>query len=551
MIFRVALVIALSVLLVASCTVIGSNLIAPPAGPSAALPTAPLPETPALTAPAAALTASPTASSASAPTAAATTAPTGTTPAGGQPAEAALYETALRPQAEQGLDLRGMTEYSLTVSLAPDLTTVTGQARIRYTNRAKEPLDSLYLHLFPNLWNDGMQVSDVKVDGRAVKPSAESQNSLLRVPLQPALAPGSVAELELAFTEPIPQNGDVGNYGEFAHENGVLAMAHFYPTVAVYDSHWHVETPALQGDVIFNSASLYDVSLTAPSDLVVVATGETLGSTRNRDGTTTWRLAGGPMRDFNVAASADYQQASGSVGDVAINSYFLPNDIAGGKQALSWMKLAMEVYQQAFGPYPYRELDLVSTSTTAGGIEYPGMIVVAERLYSDPNQSVTFEGATVHEVAHQWWYNVVGNDQVNDPWMDEAFAQYSAYLYYAKQYGEPGAQGYADAMKRRWQSGPHSDMPIGLPVADYQGAEYGQIVYGRGPLFFLALHDRIGEKAMTEFQRRYYTENRWRIATPAEFKKLAEEVSGQDLTDLFKEWVYPKGMPTPPAPPGP
>ena len=87
--------------------------------------------------------------------------------------------------------------------------------------------------------------------------------------------------MSLHFAVPVPSGDGVGNYGEFALQDGVLALAHFYPTVAVYDTDWRLETPAPHGDVIFQDASLYDVTLTAPADLTVVATGATLGKTAN------------------------------------------------------------------------------------------------------------------------------------------------------------------------------------------------------------------------------------------------------------------------------
>ena len=143
-----------------------------------------------------------------------------------------------------------------------------------------------------------------------------------------------------------------------------------------------------------------------------------------------------------------------------------------------------------------------------------------------------------HEVAHEWWYNVVGNDQVNHPWLDEALAQYSTYLYTRETYGETDAQGFVDVVTNlRWGSIGYLKMPIGLPSAAYTPDQYSGIIYGRGPLFLLALRDRLGEAKMAGFLRRYYHAFAWGVATPDDFRKLAEEVSGQDLGDLFAEWV--------------
>lgn len=550
--FLLALIVCLG--LVAGCVALALPP-APPAWPDEHLPatpitvaassTAPAPPTSAAAAEAPVVTPTPP-PGAPALTAAATAFPTPTPePA---PVNWDIYQAALRPAVIQQLasDMRPggplsvLTQYSLTVTLSPDLKRVDGRARVRYTNNESVPLAEVYFHLFPNLWNDGMTVAGATVDGRSVAATLESDDDLLRVPLDQPLAPGRWTDIALDFRVPIPTNTEVGNYADFAYVNGILALAHFYPTVVVYDADgWHLETPATQGDVVYHDASLYDVSLTTPANLIVVATGATLGRVENGDGTVTWRLAGGPLRDFNLAASRRYQTASRQVGDIAVNSYFLPEDAAGGQQALDWAALSLQAYQAQFGAYPYRELDLAATETTAGGIEYPGLIVIGQRFYSDPNNAIFFEGITVHEVAHQWWYNVVGNDQVNHPWLDEALTQYSTYFYYEKYYGPEAITNLLDSFRARWSRVDFAEKPIGLPVSAYPDKEYGAIVYGRGPLFLLALRDRIGADKMAQLLRRYYAEYAWKIAMPADFRRLAEEISGQDLGDLWAQWVEP------------
>ena len=139
-----------------------------------------------------------------------------------------------------------------------------------------------------------MTVTEAQVNGKAVSATYPSGDDVIGLPLAAPLAPGESVELALRFDLPVPSGEGVGNYGEFALQDGVLALAHFYPTVAVYDSDWRLETPAPHGDVIFQDASLYDVTLTAPADLTVVATGATLGKTANGDGSATWRRAAGP-----------------------------------------------------------------------------------------------------------------------------------------------------------------------------------------------------------------------------------------------------------------
>lgn len=76
-------------------------------------------------------------------------------------------------------------------------------------------------------------------------------------------------------------------------------------------------------------------------------------------------------------------------------------------------------------------------------------------------------------------------------------------------------------------------------MSAYEGREYGAIVYGRGPLFLLAVQDKIGEEGMLKFLRQYYQTYDWQIVTPADFQNLLQQVSGQDLSALFNQWVYP------------
>ena len=150
-----------------------------------------------------------------------------------------------------------------------------------------------------------------------------------------------------------------------------------------------------------------------------------------------------------------------------------------------------------------------------------------------------FTYVVAHEVGHQWWYNLVGNDVFDDPWLDESLTQFVTMQYYADQYGKNGEDGYRSSLEGRWARVDNAKIPIGLPVADYQGAEYGAIVYGRGPLFIVALREKMWVSAFDTFMKEYTQTFSWGIATPEELQTLAEERCACSLQDLVDEWVYP------------
>jgi aminopeptidase N len=248
-------------------------------------------------------------------------------------------------------------------------------------------------------------------------------------------------------------------------------------------------------------------------------------------------LEAGPARDFYLTASPEYETAVRRAGEVELR-FHAPADLRSGAEAgLEYAARALEIFSERYGAYPYTELDLVSTPTLALGIEYPGMIAITEHILAPDDGYL--EATVVHEVAHQWFYGLVGNDQLDDPWLDEALAQWATLQYFSDEYGPSGAAGFRGSLTGRWERADGDLIPIGLPVAAYSGGEYSSIVYGRGPLFFEALRDEMGAQAFDAFLKAYVAQNAWGVATPEKLRQAAEDECGCDLTGLFEAWVYP------------
>jgi aminopeptidase N len=170
-------------------------------------------------------------------------------------------------------------------------------------------------------------------------------------------------------------------------------------------------------------------------------------------------------------------------------------------------------------------------------MEYPGLNLIGWDLYRDRRSEL--EDRVVHEIAHQWWYAQVGNDQVRTPWLDEGLAEHSTSLYYRDVFGEARAN---TLVQQRWMV-PYQaavengyDAVVNQPAAAF-GPEYEVIVYGKGALFFEALRERLGEDLFRAVLRAYVERYRWRIATPDGFLRVAESVSGKDLDDLYGHWI--------------
>ena len=456
--------------------------------------------------------------------------------------DTSLYQPALKPEFAADVNVvPDAPRYFIQVTLDPDDPfALTGVERVRYTNTEDVPLDAVYFRLYPNLpgYGGSMTIDQVALGGEPVETTLEAGDSALRVQLDLPLPPGAVAELTLWFRETLPVDTSAG-YGLYAYADDVYALAGFYPTIPVYDDEgWNVEVAPPYGDATFTDAAFYQLYLTVPDDLTVVTSGSTLEISENDDGTRTWVAVGGPMRDFYVAMSADYQVVSEEVDGTRVNSYYRSVQDEGGELALRYATDALRVFNQRFGAYPYTELDVVATPTRAGGIEYPGAIVIAQALYGQ--EGGFFELATAHEVAHQWWYGLVGSDQLDEPWLDESLTNYTTILYYEETAGSSRAdrvkQGVFEEPYRIAQE-EERDRGVAGPVASFDERDYGDIVYGKGPLFFDALRTELGDEAFFAALRAYLEAHRYGVAYPEDLIVALEETSGQQIDDLYRFWI--------------
>ncbi len=448
-----------------------------------------------------------------------------------------LFSAGLVPDSRSILkELPSASVYHLKLEIAPDLVHITGREEVRYTNAENIRLKEVPFRLFPNILGGNTRISEVRVDGKPVIPEYGLNNSLLIVPLVSALEPGNSLTLALDFSVTVPESVEL-NYGVLAYAEGVLALAHAYPMIPVYNEEgWNAEIPPQSGDLTFADMAFFVVRITAPQDLTLVSVGREIARDVQGD-TQIVTYAAGPVRDYYLTASPHYQSVTGQAGDTVVR-FYAPKDLqAGAREALDTAIRAIEDYSDRYALFPYSEIDLASTPTLALGIEYPGMIAIADRIL-DPGDGY-LEGTVAHEVGHQWFYNLVGNDQLDQPWLDESLAQFVTLEYFTDQYGEAGYEGFKGSLEQRWGRVDKAPIPIGLPVRDYTDQQYGAIVYGRGGLFFEALQSQLGTEAFNAFMKDYVSTFAWGISTTESLKSVAEKHCSCDLTPLFQEWVYP------------
>jgi len=444
-------------------------------------------------------------------------------------------------------DLRQFTQapvYTLDISLDQDgdIFRVTGSQQVRYINQEEVELDAIYFKLIPNMGGDYLAVSGVTVDGQPLEPRLEFYNTVMRLDLPSPLAPGEAVDIAMQLDLAVPtQMG--GNYGLFVYLDNILALDAFFPIIPVYnDEGWNVEAPPKNADVIFSDAAFFSVMVDTPADFVIAAGGQ-LVDEQAADGRKLSTFTAGPQREFYLAASPDFVAESVEVDGVTLTSYFPEQYSKAGRNVLETARIALQSYNQRFGPYPYTELDLVSTPMQAGGMEYSSITALGLYLY-DPSYSldgglpgsVFLETAAAHEVAHMWFYAQVMNDQIDHPWQDESLVQFATYLYYLDRYGQGNAESFLASFTNRWDRVGREPISIALPAPAYQGAEYGAIIYGRGALMFADMREEMGTEVFDQFLSSYVDRYRWQVVEPNDLLDLAEQTCACDLSAIYREY---------------
>jgi hypothetical protein len=434
----------------------------------------------------------------------------------------------------------------LTLDVNETQAAITGHQTVIYTNRVNIPLDQIVFRLYPNLESYGaaMDVSAVIVESTEITPALDETRTVLSVPLPTPLQPGASVSVVMDFGILIDA-GERHLYGQFSYLDGVLALPHAYPVVSVYEPGlgWWQAADHPQGDAVYSETAFYAVSITAPDELILAASGSEVDLIANDNRTLTHRYAAPLMRDFALMASKHFVTQTGEQDGVTITLYYDPQAAASAQAGLQTVQDTIRIFNQTYGRYPYTELDVVQTPNSVEGIEYPGLFVIATDIWDKDN--VSFDYVIVHEAAHQWWYGLVGNDQMLEPWMDEALAQYSVAIFIRDQEGEEAYQASIESFRTMHQYFIESneDQVIGLPISAYPELAYFYTIYQKGPLFYAALADLFGYDRLVQALRDYFNAYRYQIAQPDDLLHNFEITLGTDLNPIFEEWVgsFPVG----------
>ncbi len=447
---------------------------------------------------------------------------------------------ALRPEFQGDLDaLSAAPRYTINATVDPRTASLNGRLELRYTNTTGASLPDLIFQLLPNarsIYGGGsLTVTAAQRDGLPIPFNLTQKGIVLHLPLDPPLDPGTAATIQLDFNATLPRHCRQG-YGIFSQLGTITSLAGWYPTLTLYQNGWQTPEIPRVGDAILADIGLFEVNLRIPADYQLASTGTVL-ERRLEDGSAVWHIVSGPARDFAVALSRQFEHRQTVIDGVTLNYYTLPTGRAGlsAARAQEMIAEAYTAYTRRFGPYPANELDVVDTAVTIGGYEFSGMIFVEyrQRLSSPGN----YRYLLVHEIAHQWWYHLVGDNQITEPWLDEGLASYSAALYMEETYGKASGDGMLAAWKSSYGLRSPKQPPLNTPATSFSNwTSYRTTVYSHSALFIDTLRKELGDETFFSLLQTYLNRYRYRVATTNDFLQLAREISGRDLDAVIQPW---------------
>ncbi|HET6231472.1 MAG TPA: M1 family metallopeptidase [Longimicrobiaceae bacterium] len=482
------------------------------------------------------------------------------------------------PYFQQGVD------YRIEARLDEATHVLHGRARLRYTNRSRTPLDTIYVHQHLNAFRPNSawarrelqsgnrrfqelgpddyayeRFTSVSVDGRAVQavyPGAPD-STVSAIALASPLAPGASATLVMDWD---------ARLSTLARRQGRrdrhYDWAQWYPRVAVFDRRgWQQHALMPQGE-FYGEFAAYDVTLDVAADQVIGATGvavegdpgwtvtdfekaayapraaESLallsgdaGAGRKRvrfraENVHHFAWSNDPGYRHDVVVRSQMNDAGESGGLPSIHVLYQPGDTAWGEGVASHRTYeALAWLQGVFGPYPWPQLTNLHR-IESGGTEFPMMVMNGSNS----------ESLIVHEVAHQYTHGALANNEWREGWLDEGFATFLTNWFYE-------SRGQQDVWKQSMEAlatmeRANKAQPVGLEGAAFRDPRtYSIMTYTKGSVVLRMLRDLVGEDVFRRAMREYYAQHKLQHVTEDDLRRAVEHASGRDLGWFFAQWI--------------
>lgn len=484
--------------------------------------------------------------------------------------------------------------YQIKVKIDDETETVGGTEQLTYWNNSPDTLHEVYFHLYQNAFLPGSHLHNMRKAGKletvfgtyesegkgTVIESMECTNGIrsqklygtvLKLELNRPILPNTSTTFNISFTTYWDKD-DKGNirrrmktfyHGEefdkrFKHFDGV----HWYPRIAVYDRKFGWTTDEHLGKEFYGDYGAYDVELTFPARYVVEATGELVnraevlpdalrnqldisnfktkrdiytGITEELKGEKTWKFSALNVHDFAFTADPTYRIGEVMYKGVRCIALAQEENAHNWQPTAEFVSKVVETYSRDFGEYAYPK---IVAADARDGMEYP-MITLNGGSWPGHKYVIA------HEVGHNWFFGMVGNNETYRASMDEGFTQFlTAWSLKNISNIDYRPNPMDDAMVFRSYIAHASDENTArlnvhsdhFNSAERHGGGYGQVYYKTASMLY-NLQYVLGDDLFLVAMKDYF--DRWKFCHPywEDFRNSVMHSTKTDLNWFFDEWI--------------
>jgi hypothetical protein len=499
--------------------------------------------------------------------------------------------------------------YELHAALDTTAKTLTTTEIITYTNNSPDVLPSLWIQMEQNIYrkdsraktmgggargrrggdanaeppsSEGFIVESVEVESGKTTAKAEYviSDTRMQVRLPAALGPKSQLKLHIKYHYAIPGTWGGRTSWGMSEKGEIYDMAQWYPRMAVYDDLRGWDTLPYIGAEFYLEYGHFDYYITAPSDLLVVGSGELVNAkevltktqldrlekAKNSDatvyirtladvsdpttrlkqgGTLTWHYHMDHTRDVAWTASPVFLWDAARInlpdGKKSLAMSVYPPESVGPNawdKSTEYVKDSVEHFSKQW--FPYQWPTAVSVAGFSTGMEYPGMV-----FDGIPDKDAFLFWVTAHEIGHDWFPMIVGSNERRNAFMDEGFntfididesAAYAGGKYGPKRDSEYSAGGEPPDTILKLMDNPAA--PVILMAADAYPGQLGHPVsYFKGAYGMVLLREQIlGPERFDWAFRKYIRDWAYKHPAPSDFFRAMQSEGGEDLSYFWRGW---------------
>lgn len=474
-------------------------------------------------------------------------------------------------------------DYTIEASVDPSDRSIEGKEKVTYYNNSPKEINTLVIRLYYDVFKkgearamavnqedigSGVELSGLKINGQEIDLKSNQVNRAgtnLYISLPEPLASGASLSMETEWSQFVPLT--LRRTG--VYDSSSYFVGYWYPQVAAYDDvfGWDVFDYTFQTEM-YNNLANFDVKITIPNNFTIWATGElqnpkevftsqtykkykkaitskevihVIDSSEMKKGFShkgnTWHYVAKEVTDFAFATSDHYlwDAAMQKVGDrnVLVSSAFPAESAQEYTELTNIQQRTIQYFSENIPgvPYPYPAFTTF-IGLRGGGMEFPMMA----------NNDGPGRGVAIHELFHTYFPMYVRINERRFAWMDEGWANYITQLVSDRFFDENENNLFGAAkLQLGGVFGTYEDLPLITSTQFMDDSNYGYSSYPLPQFVYAMLHHHLGDDMFLKAFRTYI--DRWaqKSPTPYDFFYTFEDVSGEDLSWLWKPWFFNYG----------